>query len=224
MNTGKRSPSARVANLRPHVLDRWAAGKYDSEIAAELGLSEGDVHGIIARSYSPEAEKAKQDHFRNKALRERKKFQTPESLAREARALRLWADGASAGDIAIEFGVSRNAVMGIISRATGEAAEAAKRAHAAIFAQRLGAPPPRAKREKPPGLSAQARTERLKAVMGRAAIAKFELTLIDNPAFVAPVEPEPDVYAHMRSERSLSDALAALTRDRKTGEIFHGQA
>ncbi len=46
---------------------------------------------------------------------------------------------------------------------------------------------------------------------------------VDNPAFVK-VEPTPDLYSHMRSERGLSAALAALTRDRKTGEIFHGQA
>lgn len=45
----------------------------------------------------------------------------------------------------------------------------------------------------------------------------------DNPTIVK-VEKAWDPYSHMRSARALGDALAALTRDRKTGEIFHGQA
>ena len=44
-----------------------------------------------------------------------------------------------------------------------------------------------------------------------AVVAKVELTLIDNPAFVK-VEKPFDPYAHMRSDKGYFDAIAALSR------------
>ena len=193
-------------------------------------------------------------------------YRGQESLDREARVLRDWADGWSATDIAIRQTLAtRNMAMGIVNRSRGAVAERAKRAHAEAATLRYPKGPrriPRALREpaqrdrfvstqalaaslkqqadaeraavpkiavargqgnKRAPLSGQALADRAAKNMAvqRAAIARVELTLIDNPAFVK-VEREPDFYAHMRTDRGLSDALAALTRDRKTGEIFHG--
>lgn len=63
-------------------------------------------------------------------------------------------------------------------------------------------------------LSPQARAARREkqAADGRAAIARVELTLIRNRAFVARVEKPWDAYSHMRSEAGYQAALAALTR------------
>lgn len=49
------------------------------------------------------------------------------------------------------------------------------------------------------------------AAIGLALVAKVELALIDNPAFVK-VEKPIDLYSHMRSDKSFHDAVAALTR------------
>ena len=49
------------------------------------------------------------------------------------------------------------------------------------------------------------------ATIGLALVAKVELALIDNPAFVK-VEKAIDLYSHMRSDKSFHDAVAALTR------------
>lgn len=69
-------------------------------------------------------------------------------------------------------------------------------------------------RDKLHDLSPQALAERREkqAAAGRAAIAKVELKLIDNPAFVAKAEKPFDPYAHLRTERGYHDAIAALSR------------
>jgi DNA-binding CsgD family transcriptional regulator len=233
---------AGVENSRARILNEWAKGKFAPEIARELGLSEGMVHGVIGRRSGPEAEKASADHYRNKAMREGPKYRSRESIDREAMMLNLWADGASAGDIAAEFHISRNIVTGVIYRSKGENAEAAKRMHIAQRGsgrvtvarprrqQGLAQPKPvefdaranpsKQVRAKPAEqhkgrriLSPQALAERREkqAAIGLALVAKVELRLIDNPAFVK-VEKAIDLYSHMRSDKSFHDAMAALTR------------
>jgi hypothetical protein len=200
------------AELRARILAEWANGKYDSEIAIELGLTEGVVHGIIYSSSGPDAERAKADHYRNKALRKPIKRQSQENAERETRVLALWADGNSASAIASKIGVSKSVVIGIVHRSKGENAEAAKRAHAAMAAHRPSATPPC--RDKPSALSPQALAERREkqSAAGQAFIAKVELTLIANRVFVAKAEKPFDPYSHMRTERGYHDAIAALSR------------
>ena len=232
---------AGVENSRARILNEWAKGKFAPEIARELGLSEGMVHGVIGRRSGPEAENATADHYRNKAMREVPKYRSRESIDREAKMLNLWADGASAGDIAAEFHISRNIVIGVIHRSKGENAEAAKHMHIAKRGsgrvtvarprrqQGLAQPKPvefdaranlskqvRAKpaeQHKGRALSPQALADRREkqAAIGRALVEKVELRLIDNPAFVK-VEKPIDLYSHMRSDRGYQDAVAALTR------------
>ena len=124
------------AALKTHILAEWATGKSALEIARGIGLTEGRVAGIISYATGPEAAKANSEHYRNRGARERPRQMTLENANREPRMLMLWADGASASDIAVEFGVTRNIVIGIIHRSRGEDAEAAKRMHTAAVAQR----------------------------------------------------------------------------------------
>jgi hypothetical protein len=225
--------------LRAHILAEWAKGKFASEIAVELGIGVGRVDSIVKHSHGPEAAKARAEHYRNKALREPKICKSQESLDREARVLAMWADGWSAADIAIRFGgeMTRNIPIGIVNRSRGEVAERAKREHAAAAALRYPKGAPRQKRaaqepaQRNGVVSGQAPAERRaeqrkailspqalaehrekRAAIGRAAIAKLELTLIDNPGFVAKVEKPGDLYGHMSSEKGYFDAIAALSR------------
>lgn len=67
--------------------------------------------------------------------------------------------------------------------------------------------------DKPRTVSGKALAElrEKQAAIGQALVAKVELALVDNPAFVK-VEKAIDLYSHMRSDRSFQDAMAALTR------------
>jgi hypothetical protein len=117
---GGRPPSAeraRVADAHARVLSEWSKGKTDREIAAELGLSKGVVHGIVQRSRGPDAEKAKSDHKRNTAARGPAETRAHKDPDREARVLARWADGETAGQIGMALGVTRNTVIGVVHRA-----------------------------------------------------------------------------------------------------------
>ena len=139
---------------------------------------------------------------------------------------RMWDAKYSASDIAraCHDGTTRNAVIGKIHRlrlhrrTPAEIAAALSKNFATVNEQR------RVKSEQQRAKSAQAIAERQaraamtpderrekQTAIGLAAVAKVELTLVANPAFVK-VEKPVDMYAHMRTERGLSDALAALTR------------
>lgn len=193
------------------LADEWAKGRFPSEIAGELGLTESKVNHIVRDG--PEAAKASADHFRNKAAREPRKYQSPESVDREARVLNLWGGGASAGEIGDEFGITRNTVIGIVHRARGEEAEEAKRSHLVLIGH-TNAPRPRRLHPKPattPRLISTKTNAELKRVLSpqelaerraecmavqQAAIAKVELRVVSNPAFTKP-EPELWLYAHL---------------------------
>lgn len=183
-------------DLRARIMSEWAKGRFPSEIASEFGLTKSKVDHIVRDG--PDAAKASADHFRNKAAREPRKYQSPESADREARVLELWGGGASAGEIGDEFGITRNTVIGIVHRARGEDAEEAKRSHLVLIVH-TNAPRPRRLHPKP------ATTPRSISTKTNAELMRV------NPAFVR-IEPEPDMYAHMRSDRSFHDAMAALTR------------
>ena len=206
--------------LRARVLSEWAAGDSALEIARRLGLTEGRAAGIISYSRGPEAEKANLEHFRNRkaqaAFMPRKLSR--ENIDREVRVLSLWAGGASAGEIAAKFDVTRNVVIGIVHRARGADAEEAKRAHAAIIGPRQpNGRTPRPIRLYPKPVTAtliSPKTDaKLKQVLSplalaerkaknmavqRAAIARVDLAVISNPVFVKAEKPI-DLFQHMRS-------------------------
>jgi len=151
---------------------------------------------------------------------------------------RMWPDsgiGCPEIALAIGCGATRNAIIGKARRlGLGPKPLISGQSH-----QARGGATKRAKSEQQRVVSMQALAERRKAISspqalaehrekqaaaGPAAIAAVELALINNPRFVARVEKPADLYAHMRSDKGYQDALAALSRDRKTGEIFHGRA
>lgn len=144
------------------------------------------------------------------------------TYAREMQLCELWATGElSARQIGERMGVNKNVIIGKIHRlglARKSAAEISaarsknvlaiaekRRERAAMQLERTKEAVARAE------MTAAERRER-QAAAARAAIAKVELTLIDNPAFVAKVEKPADLYAHLRSEEGLSRALLGLSR------------
>jgi hypothetical protein len=146
------------------------------------------------------------------------------------RALAMWRDRVSARQIAIAFGnpAARNTVIGRIQRRIGRGHGTPPHGREVAFAclppkQQPKNPPDPPKPPKTPAQLLRARRAQAAAEY-RAMIAKLEapkLTVIDNPAFVAP-EPEPDLYAHMRSEDGYCRAVAALTVPARSGKQFHG--
>ena len=146
----------------------------------------------------------------------------PLDADREARVLRDWADGWSCTDISVRQGdiTTRNTAMGIVHRSRGKVAEKAKRHHAAAAALRY----PKGPRRVPRALIEHARRERVvsaktiatkrekteprrvlslaerreKQAEGREIVAKVELTLIRNRAFVK-VEKPWDLFHHLRT-------------------------
>ena len=149
----------------------------------------------------------------------------PWTEEKQATLRRMWGGKSSASDIARAFGdgTTRNAVIGKVhrlglGRGSAEIVAAKRRG-----GQAAGAATKRAKSNEQRAKSARVIAERQyraaltverrekQAAIGRSVIAKVELALIDNPAFVK-VEKPIDLHSHMRSDKSFHDAVAALTR------------
>jgi hypothetical protein len=135
----------------------------------------------------------------------------------------MWATGQySASQIAERLGLvrGRNAVIGKIHR-LGLGRRTAAQIHATLRANALAVAEKRRDRAArqlvkteqalaKASLTAAERREKF-AAQGRATIAKIELTLIENPAFVKAEKPF-DPYSHLRSDKGYLDAIAALSR------------
>lgn len=215
---GGRLPTAeraRVQDAEARVLKLWAAGKTYAEIAGDLGLSRGTVTGIIDRSSGPEAEKAKSDHRHNMAAREKTRKTWCKDPERDVLILAQWARGESATQIGNALGVTRNVVIGIVSRA--KLPPRGKRV-ASTAAQPKPNSAPKCQPEAPickpkpasmcvPGPNRQflKPPTNFRQPPQLALVSSVELP-------PRPAEPPFDPYAHLRSNRAYHDALAALTR------------
>lgn len=134
---------------------------------------------------------------------------------KDAALRRLWPDrDLSCPQIAVEIGggATKNSVIGRARRL--KLGPKPRSSEAKQRGQADGAATKRARSERERVVSGQALAERRErqAAAGREAIAKVDLTLINNRVFVAKAEKPPDLYAHLRTERGYHDAIAALSR------------
>lgn len=181
------------------------------------GLSGHQIAAALGRGITKDAV--------NKKLRRMRRGETGPSPVRlwtgdrTESARRMWLDGRSktAISMALDCGITPNAVIGKMHRMG-----VIRQPHVTIETRRVaqlqGCETKRAKSGRAGTTSLAALDDRPaeRATEGNAIVAKVEaapaLRLIDNHAFIRPDDPPPDLYAHLRTERSYHDALAAMTR------------
>jgi hypothetical protein len=198
------------------VLAKWGDGMSHREIASALGLSKGTIVGLIQRSSGPIADKARSDHRLNVGARQSaRKTGIRKHPDLDQRVATQWISGKSASEIATDLGVTRNTVIGIISRGKFERPQAAALA-VRSEAQAKGCATKLAKSERQRDETAQAMVKRRAA--GKLLRQSPQLELVSSIELPQqPPEPTPDLYAHLRNDGALRKALADMVVPRDIG-------
>lgn len=191
------------------LLSRWADGFSYREIGKDVKMPLGTIAGIIQRSSGTASEKAKGDHYLNAPARHKArktgKRRHPEL---DERIAARWKEGKTAVEVGSDLGVTANVVIGVVHRNKIDRPPVIKLASRST-AQTKSCTTKLAKSERQRDETAQAMVERRAA--GKLLRQEPRLELVSSVELLPrEPEPEPDLYAHLRTNDGLRKALEAM--------------